>query len=208
MNSLYGRFGMNEILFILNIIDETDLNNYIDKYSINEIIHLNNNKILISYFDINIKDNIMLSNETYSNISIGIASAINAYARIHMTQFKNNINYNLYYTDTDSIYIEKILPSKFIGKELGKIKLEYNFIEGTFLAPKVYGGLYLDNNLIKSITKIKGFKNKIDYLELKSLLNKDKSLSLHQEKWFKDLSLGNISIKDQLYTLIPTLNKR
>jgi hypothetical protein len=59
MNSLYGRFGMNEILFIHNIIDEVDLNNYIDKYSINEIIPLQNNKILISYFDNNIKDNIL-----------------------------------------------------------------------------------------------------------------------------------------------------
>ena len=49
----------------------------------------------------------MLSNETHSNISIGIASAITAYSRIHMTQFKNNSDYNLYYSDTDSIYIDK-----------------------------------------------------------------------------------------------------
>lgn len=133
MNSLYGRFGMNEILFIHEIIDDNKLNNFIDKYSINEIIPLNNNKLLISYFDINIKDNIMLSNETYSNISIGIASAITAYARIHMSHFKNNRDYNLYYTDTDSIYIDKKLPNKYIDKALGLMKLEYNFAEATFL---------------------------------------------------------------------------
>jgi hypothetical protein len=137
MNSLYGRFGMNEILFTHEIIDEIKLNYYIEKYSINEIIHLNNNKILISYFDINIKEDIMLNNETYSNISIVIASAISAYARIHMTQFKNNPNYNLFYTDTDSIFIDKPLSDNLIGKDLGKMKLEYNFIEGTFLSPKV-----------------------------------------------------------------------
>jgi len=208
MNSLYGRFGMNEIFFIHEIIDDIKLNHYIDKYSINEIIPLNNNKILISYFDINIKDNIMLSNKTYSNISIGIVAAITAYARIHMTQFKNNPDYNLYYTNTDSIYIDRPLHNKFIGKALGLMKLEYNFIEATFLAPKVYGGLYFDNGQLKSITKVKGFKDKLDYYDLKSLLNKDKSLSLPQDKWFKDLSLGNITIKDQLYTLLPTENKR
>jgi hypothetical protein len=208
MNSLYGRFGMNEILINHKIINEIKLNYYIDNFSISEIIPLKNNKILISYFDINELQNIMLSNKTYSNISIGIASAISAYARIHMSKFKNNSDYNLFYTDTDSIFIDKPLPNKFIGKDLGQMKLEYNFIEGTFLAPKVYGGLYSENNQLNSITKVKGFKNKIDYYELKSLLNENSSLSLNQEKWFKNFSEGNISIKDQLYTLMVTANKR
>jgi len=130
----------------------------------------------------------MLSNETYSNISIGIASAITAYARIHMSQFKINPDYNLYYTDTDSIYIDKPLPNKYIGKELGLMKLEYKFNEATFLAPKVYGGLYFDNNKIfKSITKVKGIKNKLDYYKLKTLLKKRQFflLKLDQTKWLK-----------------------
>jgi hypothetical protein len=59
------------------------------------------------------------------NVSISIASAITAYARIHMSQFKNNPNFNLYYSDTDSIYINKPLPAEFISStELGKLKLE------------------------------------------------------------------------------------
>ncbi len=62
--------------------------------------------------------------------------------------------------------------------------------------------------MINSITKIKGFKNKLDYYDLKTLLIKDKSLSLPQEKWFKDIENANITIKDQLYTLVPTENKR
>jgi len=43
------------------------------------------------------------------NINIGIAAAVTAYARTHMSQFKNNSNYNLYYSDTDSIYIDSPL---------------------------------------------------------------------------------------------------
>ena len=144
----------------------------------------------------------MLSNETYSNISIGIAAAITTYSRIHMTQFKNNKDYNLYYTDTESIYIDRPLPKNYIGKDLEQMK--FHFIEGTFLAPKVYRGLSLENGDIKSITKVKGFKDKLDYFDLKSLLNKDNSLQLNQTKWFKDLSKGNITLKDQVYTLIPT----
>ena len=45
------------------------------------------------------------------------------------------------------------------------------------------------------ITKVKGFKNHIKYKQLKSLLSKNKSLLLDQEKWFKSTGKGNISIK-------------
>ena len=208
LNSLYGRFGMDYKLNKHIFIDNNELYDYIDNYTIENIIPLNNNLSLISYLDNNKYKNILLSKDSKNNISISIASAISAYARIHMSQFKNNSDYDLYYSDTDSIDINKPLPSNFIGKELGKMKLEYNFIEATFLAPKVYGGLYNENNQLKSITKVKGFKNNLDYYDLKSLLIKDKSLSLNQEKWFKDFENSNITIKDQLYTLVPTNNKR
>jgi hypothetical protein len=63
------------------------------------------------------------------NVSIGIAAAITAYARIHMSQFKNNPNFNLYYSDTDSIYIDKPLPDHMISSTiLGKMKLENKYI--------------------------------------------------------------------------------
>lgn len=62
------------------------------------------------------------------NISIAIAASITAYSRIEMSKFKNNPNFNLYYTDTDSIYIDSVLPDTFVSNnELGKLKLEYTF---------------------------------------------------------------------------------
>jgi hypothetical protein len=68
-----------------------------------------------------------------------------------------------------------------------------------FLSPKVYGGLYFDNNQdLKSITKVKGYKNKLDYYELKSLLNKDTILKLDQTKGLKkNISESNITLKNQ-----------
>jgi len=60
---------------------------------------------------------------------------------------KNNIK--IYYTDTDSIFIDKPLPSKMIGDGLGLLKDEMNgtlIQEGCFLGIKQYGYWYLDNN--------------------------------------------------------------
>ena len=52
--------------------------------------------------------NTLLDNgsETH-NINIAIAAAITSYARIYMAQFKNSNDFKLYYSDTDSIYIDK-----------------------------------------------------------------------------------------------------
>ena len=41
-----------------------------------------------------------------------------------------------------------------------------------------------------------------------NLLEKDSSLEVTQEKWFRSLTEGTISIKDQLYTLKVTEAKR
>lgn len=86
------------------------------------------------------------------------------------------------------------------------MKLENKLIEGTFIAPKVYGGIFEDGS---SFTKVKGFKNNVDYKELKTLLNKDvKKLELTQEKWFRSIEEGNITLKDQIYSLQVTESKR
>jgi len=122
LNSLYGRFGMDDNFISVNIIHEDFYADFENKY-FDYIIDVKKlgNYVLVSYRN---EDNTIEDSGTH-NISIGIASAITAYARIHMSQFKNNPNFNLYYTDTDSIYINKPLPAEFISStELGKLKLE------------------------------------------------------------------------------------
>ena len=105
------------------------------------------NKVLISYTNSN-----KISDSSLNvNISIGIATS--SYAIIHMSKFKNNPNFNIYYSDTDSFYIDKPLDSKYIGRKLGQFKLEYIFTDAVFLAPKVYGGITEDG---QEITKVKG----------------------------------------------------
>jgi hypothetical protein len=114
-------------------------------------------------------------------------------------------NLRLLYTDTDSAYVEGELDPSLVGKELGKFKLEYIFKKAVFLAPKVYGVL-LDNG--NELTKVKGFKDKVSFSDLSTLLTKDSNLKLNQSKWYKSIIDSNISIKNELYTLVATENKR
>ena len=76
--------------------------------------------------------------------------------------------------------------------------------EGVFISPKVYGGI----NSKYEYVKVKGLKNPISFAQLKSLLKKDQILNITQEKWYRNISEGNIRIMNEIYTLIATENKR
>ena len=134
-----------------------------------------------------------------------MASATTAYARIFMSQFKNNPEIELYYGDTDSAFIKGKLPDHMIGNNLGLFKLENCYKEIVFLGPKIYSGLTVDDKLI---TKIKGFKNakELSFDEIKSLLNENSKLELKHVKWFR--TTNRIEMKEQPYFLSSTDNKR
>lgn len=136
---------------------------------------------------------------------MSVASAITAYSRVFMSQYKNIPGFKILYTDTDCLFTEKPLDPKVMGNKLGQWKQENVFDKIVLLAPKVYGGVTTDG---REITKVKGLKNKISFNQLEKLLKKDSSIKIDQEKWFKNIKSGNISIKDQIYTLSITENKR
>jgi len=208
MNSLYGRFGMSNDLPNHLIVNNYEIDKIIldNKFIITEIIDLNNGKSLLT-LKFASRD-LESSTDRDPDISIPIAASVAAYARIHMTQFLANTDLNIYYMDTDSIYIDSSLPDIYIGKELGKMKLEYIFNEAIFIAPKVYAAIFSTEKGDEIITKIKGFKNEVSYKDLKSLLIKNNKLELNQDKWFKNIKDGNITIKNSIYTLVATESKR
>lgn len=204
LNSLYGKLGMDPDTVNHLIINSDKSQIYNHKYIVTNVIDLGNNKELITYYNKSNKEQIKLSSET---TSVSIALAVTAYARIYMSQLKQIallLGLIIFYMDTDSLALSGLLPPEFVGKELGKMKLEHVFNEVIFLAPKVYGG----KNDSYEYTKVKGLKNHITFNELKPLLTKDNSLTLNQEKWFKNIGKGHISIKKELYTLMITENKR
>jgi len=211
MNGVYGRMGMIDEFAEITIFANKDLyQKFENKYSedIIDIIELGE-QILVKHRSNKININTMLDNasETH-NTNIAIASAITAYARIHMSQFKNNPDFNLFYTDTDSIYIDKPLSDDLISNtELGKMKLENICKKAIFLSPKVY---LLITNENKVIYKVKGLSHDVQMSldDFNSLLVKDTLLKTIQTKWFKNLSEGHIALLKQLYTLKVTDNKR
>jgi len=84
-----------------------------------------------------------------------------------MRQFKNNINYNLIYSDTDCVLLIKPLDDKLInysclceskskGNILGHMKLEAIIIKAIFITIKVYGYKTKDGNSCLSEATSKG----------------------------------------------------
>jgi len=207
MNSLYGRFGLSNELSNHLIVTESELDQIIANKNINikEVIDLENGKNLISLN--NSTDNNL---EDYNGVetSISIAAAITSYARINMSVFLCDPSLDILYTDTDSIFTTTPLSSILVGKKLGQMKLEGIFSEIVFLCPKVYGGLMNTASGAVELNKAKGLKGHVSYETLKSLLIKDNKVIIPQEKWFKNIGEGNISIKQSLYTLVATQNKR
>ena len=144
MNSLYGKFGMKSESTKIEVVSNKDLTKYLDKFNTNitDITYLEN------YVVLTIKTNEFepSSDIPYTEIdliqkmdtNVAIASAISAYARIHMSQFKNNPLLKLYYSDTDSAVFNTPLPSEYVGNGLGLMKLEHVITKAVFLAPKVY----------------------------------------------------------------------
>jgi hypothetical protein len=126
-----------------------------------------------------------------------------------MSTIKNNPNFKLYYSDTDSFAIDRPLPSFLVGEALGQLKLENVVERAVFLAPKVYGLITEDN---REIIKIKGITNEImpniHISDLEKLLILDSTQEFIQEKMYKKVIEGEITIQEVAYTLKATSNKR
>ena len=127
---LYGRFAMKPITNVNQFCSFDDFKKLSEQFEIIDFIDLG--ELLFVDFI-----NPELINKDHK-VSIGISSAVTAYSRVFMSQFKNNDKFNLYYTDTDSIFVDKELDSSLVSNELGKFKLEYEIKEGVFLGPKIY----------------------------------------------------------------------
>lgn len=205
LNSLYGRFGMDDNFWQVDIILKELAGDFENKY-LNDIIddiELDDYILYIRKSNENIEND-----DSTHNVSVGVASAITAYSRIHISQFKNNPDFILYYTDTDSIYIDRALPDHMISsKILGKLKLENVCEKAIFLAPKLYFLKTIEGEII---TKTKGLKHEIELTQndFKKLLVKNTKIIKYQPKWFRKLSEAKISILEQPYTLILNDNKR
>lgn len=144
MNSCYGRFGMN--LEKENLVVDTGdmgLNPHCEIPLENgEVIRLANKKITME--------------STFTNVAI--ASWVTAHARVMMhKEFRKLGDEHLFYTDTDSIFTDKMLPS---GDALGEMKLEYKAKSAVFLLPKTYIVDEIEGEKYTKKLTMKGFDKK------------------------------------------------
>ena len=217
MNSLYGKFGMklqSTEIFMYDTSNELELNSFKELldaygYTIQDFIKIDNHFLKIRDSMLSIRYNQEEDMYHGQDINIAIASAITGGARVHMSYFKNNPDFNLYYSDTDSGVIDRPLPGHMVGKELGQFKLEHIINRAVFLAPKVYGLEDIEGN---EIIKVKGVTEEVakefTLNTLEELLIKDSSKEINQTKWFKKVREGEITLADIAYTLKVTTNKR
>jgi hypothetical protein len=210
LNSLYGKFGMSPTVMEYSVLskelgeeffdDDDDDIQVIGDVLVKGVETTKNSLREYKYNEERRKHTNLLQ------ISTPTAIFTTAYARMHMARFKMEYGNHLYYSDTDSLVLDTPLPDSMVGDQLGQVKLEYKIKEGIFLAPKTYSLILEDND---KVTKIKGSKMRnIPFDIFKDLLNKDSTLTLVQDKWFRDVQGGGIQILNSLYTLRATENKR
>jgi DNA polymerase family B len=216
LNQLYGYFGRRLNLIETKNVYTNELVNYYGSYTIFSEIKINENIstiLMSSNLDYNlineIKDNTnleLLSNFRKVKSNVAIAAAVTSYARIEMIELKMlliKLGIKLYYTDTDSIFVDKIIPDYLIGNDLGQLKDELNgkFIEKAFfLGIKKYG--YVDSNNITHSTFSGVEKNSLTWKEIEEIANGFTVIKYVPLKFFKSFSSLNISIKNSLITSI------
>lgn len=201
LNSLYGVFGMRDNFDLIKIMCSKEFESLMkcDQKLVTEIIQLGE-QFLVQYQN---RQKSLMPEELFGkdyNINVAIASAITSYSRDFMSQFKNNPNLKLFYTDTDSIYtnlnpdqMNELYPGIVSNTGLGKLKLETISKKAIFLAPKCYALETLDGSFI---CKVKGLTKDVtlSLSDFETLLIKDSVLVKNQTKWYKSLSEGMISV--------------
>lgn len=80
----------------------------------------------------------------FSNVAT--AAWITARARVHMHRLMESIDFDVYYTDTDSVFTPRKMEC---GEELGDLKLVKEYDEAVFLLPKTYATRSKENTEVR-----------------------------------------------------------
>lgn len=208
--------GMKEIDNTMEILELKEARSLEKKNNISIFSHLSNNKVLVKYNDKipqNIKklykEDTLDPNDSVRKIfnksqlkeldffkkrgvpsAVHIASAIAAYSRILINEYKNIPGNPCIMSDTDSVVLTKPLPEFLIGRELGQMKLEYKIKKGIFIRKKLYYILTTDG---QEVIKASGIdSSKLSYSLFTDLLS-GRSIEIERIQFkvgWKDLSLN------------------
>jgi hypothetical protein len=139
MNSLYGRMGLNRerenLVLMPTPGKESELYSQIE--TPDGVVQL-------------FKEGKFLE-DSFSNVAI--AAWVTSRSRVHMHKIYMSCGKDLYYTDTDSLFTTREIPT---GNQLGQLKLEYSREAACFLLPKTY---ITESDDLKKVV-MKGFEKK------------------------------------------------
>ena len=164
MNSLYGKFASKHLTETIFFNKENLDNEGLEAVKNNPatIMKDDNNGMII---------NKKICNEAY--VLPILSSYTTAYARIKLYDYL--VNYNGIYCDTDSIVTSRIIPE---SDELGKMKVDYDIIEGILVKPKMYMFKILKKGKVEEIIKLKGIPKKVIFNNEEIKINKEVFLSI------------------------------
>ena len=186
LNTLYGRMGMRSEFFTAKIIKKNEVESEV-KYKVWNAIfdYSDTNYTLIKtgkHIDSKLIE-IMKDSENENDIpefkidqrkrgqftSIATAVTITARARRAISMYKNIPNNPLIYNDTDSVILPFELDNEYVGKNLGKMKLENIIKKGIFIGKKLYAYI---NDSNKVIIAFAGINNDLlDWNDFKDLIS-------------------------------------
>ena len=148
LNSVFGRTGMSPIVDWTSILNEDEFTQLLSQHDITEFHEIGDSgKFIVRQSRVELTD-------SHNNSNVAIASAITAYSRMHINKYKFLPNNNVFYSDTDSVFLQHPLNENEVSNTLGAMKLENgNISRAVFLGPKCYA-LELQNG--EHIIKIKG----------------------------------------------------
>lgn len=210
LNNLYGTFGRALQGIKPLIINSQDAMGFLTLLSSkSSLTHINNYYAMIlttgSSNNNNLeKLNTRLFEDNVSTFSIppranvAIAAAVTSYARIHMMDLK--LNYDVLYSDTDSIFTTHPLPDHLIGSDIGQLKDELGgaiIDRAYFLGIKQYGYTYKDqdgNKVDKSVWA--GIsRDTIPFDTIESIASGATHHVVSEKRFFRDLANLDIAIK-------------
>jgi hypothetical protein len=155
------------------------------------------------------------SGHHYRNIAVQISSAITAYGRVEIHKYKTLEKNPCFYSDTDSVFLQKPLPDYLIGSKLGQMKFEGFIKKAVFLSSKVYYYVDAQDNIVikyagltQSNTK-KQKKEIKDFLDKKLFIeNKYLELQLKQGNSLKSYQANYSGSRTQVYKVISKNKKK
>jgi hypothetical protein len=161
LNQLYGYFGRSRELILTKNVFNRDVNLLLGTHFVKSIIQITKKISIVLMtanlnFDLIKKLKLDLDLTTLKNMNknvksnVAISAAVTGYARIEMIKYKTDPTYIVYYTDTDSIFINKPLPDYLVGESLGLMKNELKQYDceyaerAIFLGNKKYAYQFID----------------------------------------------------------------